>query len=241
MRQGSTSWFFSLLSRQNLLRIWMLLLRFLRMLIAPSVLDANFQNFQSEIDSIATSDRIHLDIMDGQYVPNISFGPPVFKQIDFSIPIEAHLMVDNPQNFFDMFIELGCMGITFHIENTGPDFALVYLEDLKKRGIKAGICVDGDTDVSVLNADILNVADQVLLMSVKAGFGGQSFREEVYDKITWLRDQGFDGEIEIDGGVNTENAPKLAEAGADIVVIGSALMKQPTQQRGEIIAQIQSI
>ena len=209
------------------------------MLIAPSVLDANYQSFQSEIDSIATCDRIHLDVMDGQFVPNISFGPPVFKQIKFPVPIEAHLMVDNPQNFFDMFVELGCMGITFHIENTGPDFALEYLQDLRSRGIKSGICVDGDTDIEILSPELLEASDQILLMSIKAGFGGQKFRPEIYDRIKWVRDQGYKGEIEIDGGVNLKNAPKLGEAGADIVVIGSALMKQPVEDRAGIIEQVQ--
>ncbi len=210
------------------------------MKISPSILDANYQYFQSEIDSISTADRIHLDVMDGQFVPNISFGPPVFKQIKFPVEIEAHLMVDNPGNFFDMFEGLGCVGITFHIENTGETKAIELLKNLKNRGLKAGICVDGDTEIEVLTPEILELSDQVLLMSIKAGFGGQQFRDVTYDRIKWVRSQGFTGEIEIDGGVNLDNAPKLAEAGADIVVIGSALLKQPIEDRAGIIEQVQS-
>jgi len=210
------------------------------MKISPSVLDANYQQFQAEIDSLCTADRIHLDIMDGQYVPNISFGPPVFKSIAFPVEIEAHLMVENPENFIEMFIVLGCRTITFHIENTGLERAKDLLKVIKSKDINAGICVDGDTEVAILDDEILSLADQVLLMSVKAGFGGQVFREEIYDKIQTLRKKGYKGEIEIDGGVNLENAPKLASAGADIVVIGSALMKKPIEERASIIQTVQA-
>jgi ribulose-phosphate 3-epimerase len=113
------------------------------MKIAPSILDADFKNFQTEIDSIATADRVHLDIMDGQFVPNLSFGPPILKTINFPIETEAHLMVENPERFFDMFLHLGVSGITFHIENTGQDKALALLEFLKENNVRAGICIDG--------------------------------------------------------------------------------------------------
>ncbi len=211
------------------------------MKISPSILDANFQNLQTEIDSIKTADRIHLDIMDGQYVPNLSFGPPILKSINFPVEIEAHLMVNNPENFFDMFQNLGCKTITFHIENTGISKTLELFKNLKTRGIKAGICLDGFTSTDFLSDEILKQADQILIMSVKAGFGGQSFMTESIKKIKNLRDRGFKNEIEVDGGVVLENAPLLKEAGADIVVSGSFIMKKTFKERTQIITDFQKI
>ena len=211
------------------------------MKISPSILDANFACLQSEIDSIATADRIHLDVMDGQYVPNLSFGGPVLKGLNYPVETEAHLMVNDPENFFDMFIGVGCKTITFHIENTGRARALQLLMQLQSKGVKAGICVDGYTDVDFLDDEILKVADQVLLMSVKAGFGGQSFMPEVIEKIKSLRARGYEGEIEVDGGVVLDNVGLLKEAGADIVVSGSFIMKKPEAERAEIIKAFQAV
>lgn len=211
------------------------------MKISPSILDADFGNLQSELDSIATSDRIHLDIMDGHYVPNLSFGGPVLKNLNYPVETEAHLMVNNPENLFDMFIGVGCKTITFHIENTGKEKALVLLDKLQSRGIKAGITLDGFTDTDFLNDEILQTADQILLMSVKAGFGGQSFMPEVLDKIKSLRARGFAKEIEVDGGVTLDNVVALKDAGADIIVVGSFLMKKPVYKRAGIIEAFQKV
>ncbi len=210
------------------------------MKISPSILDADFGNLQSEIDSIKTAARVHLDIMDGNYVPNLSFGIPVLKKINFPIPIEAHLMVNNPESYFDSFHDLGVIAITFHIENTlGREVEL--LKDLKERGIMAGICVDGYTSVDELSDEVLELADQILLMSVKAGFGGQSFMTEVYDKIKTLRERGYKNEIEVDGGCVLDNAAELKEAGADILVVGSFLMKRDEGERAGIIDDFKKI
>jgi len=202
--------------------------------IAPSILDANFQNLQSEIDSLATADRIHLDIMDGNFVPNLSFGASILSKIDFPTPIEAHLMVENPENYFDQFQKLGVEGITFHAENTGSR-AIEFLKNLKSRGLRAGICVDGFSKIEILPEKSIEIADQILLMSVKAGFGGQKFLPEVLEKIKILRAKKFRGEIEVDGGITLENAKKLKFAGADVVVVGSFLMKKPAKNRRQII------
>ena len=207
--------------------------------IAPSILDANFGSLQTDIDSISNADRIHLDIMDGQYVPNLSFGVPVLKKIDWKNEFEVHLMVNNPESFFGDFIELGVMGITFHIENTGREKALELLQDLKSCGVKAGIALDGHTSTDFLDDEILKTADQILVMSVKAGFGGQSFMVDSLKKIKSLRERGFEGEIEVDGGVNVENVRALESAGADVVVVGSFLMKQKSNKRANIIMEIQ--
>jgi len=212
------------------------------MKIAPSILDADFTNLQTEIDSLAKADRIHLDIMDGHYVPNMSFGASTLRKIDWGTQnTEVHLMVNNPENFFADFLALGVSGITFHIENTGQERALELLQDLRSCNVRAGICIDGYTSAGFLSGDILKAADQILVMSVKAGFGGQSFMPEALEKIKTLRTRGYKGEIEIDGGVNIENAPDIAAAGCDIAVVGSFLMKQKPARRLEVIKQFQAL
>lgn len=205
------------------------------MKIAPSILDANFQNLQTEINSIQTTDRVHLDIMDGQFVPNLSFGLPALKDINFPIKTEAHLMVNNPENFFDTFQKLGCDTITFHIENTGIEKAKELLKNLQNRNINAGICVDGYTEIAFLDDEILNLADQILLMSVKAGFGGQNFMTSVLEKAKTLREKGFQKEIEVDGGVTLDNVELLKKSGVDVVVVGSFLMKKEIEERKRLI------
>jgi len=211
------------------------------MRIAPSILDADFTNISAEIESLKTADRIHLDIMDGHYVPNLSFGPLVLKNADFPIPTEAHLMVERPENFFDMFIGLGVQGITFHIENTGEKKALELLKTLKNHGIRTGISIDGHTEPDALSDEILRTADQVLVMSVKAGKGGQSFMPEAAEKIKTLRNRGFEKEIEVDGGVDTEKINLLKNATCDICVVGSFLMKKSPTDRASIIQEMQNM
>ena len=212
------------------------------MKISPSILDANFQNLQKEIDSIAAADRIHLDIMDGNFVPNLSFGPPVFRKIKFPISIEAHLMVKNPELFFEDFLKFEkIFGITFHAEIFPEKKILEILHFLKLKKICAGICFDADTKLENFSEKIFAAAEKILLMSVRAGFGGQKFRPEVFEKIKFLRQKNFKKEIEIDGGVNLENAPKLKKAGADIAVVGSFLMKKNPTDREKIIREFQKI
>ncbi|NCP67001.1 ribulose-phosphate 3-epimerase [bacterium] len=210
------------------------------MKISPSILDADFKAVQQDLDSIATADRIHLDVMDGQYVPNLSFGPPVLKNLNYPVEYEVHLMAQNPDRFVDLFCDMGVSTFTFHIETVTEEKALELFNGLKERGVKAGICIDGATPVSALSDEVLDQADQVLVMSVQAGFGGQSFMPESINKIKTLRARGFKAEIEVDGGVNLDNVKLLAQAGADIVVVGSALMKQPTALRANLITQFQS-
>ncbi len=205
------------------------------MKISPSILDADFNNLSAELESIKTADRIHLDIMDGQYVPNLSFGMAVLKNIKFPVETEAHLMVLNPANFLDDFVKLGVKTFTFHIEATGIPQAIELLKEIKSRGIFAGISIDGYTDPDWLTDEILELADQILVMSVKSGFGGQSFMPAAVLKVEELRARGFSGEIEVDGGINDENFVELAAAGADIVVVGSFLMKKSREKRAEII------
>jgi len=211
------------------------------MKISPSILDADFANLQSEVDSISNADRIHLDIMDGKYVPSITFRASDLENVHFPVDIEAHLMCDHPEIFFDEFQKLGVIGITFHIENTGEVRALELFQNLKSRELRAGICIDGYTGAEVLSDKILEQVDKILVMSVKAGKGGQSFMTESLDKIKTLRERGFEGEIEVDGGVTLDNVGWLKEAGVDIVVVGSFVMKKPVEERSEIIKEFQKV
>jgi ribulose-phosphate 3-epimerase len=211
------------------------------MKISPSILDADFMRLGAELESIATCDRIHLDIMDGQYVPNLSFGAAMLKRIAFEKETEVHLMVNNPEYMFEPLVKLGVKTIIFHIENTGRARALELVGQLQKMGVRAGVCIDGYTEVAFLDDAILKAADMILLMSVKAGFGGQKFMETVVDKAQTLRTRGFEGEIEVDGGVNLDNAPRLAAAGVDIVVVGSFLMKHDVAERAMVIEKFQSL
>lgn len=212
------------------------------MKISPSILDANFQTLQQEIDSIGTADRIHLDIMDGHYVPNMSFGASILKNINFPIETEAHLMVNNPENFIPMFQDINVGTLSFHIENTGTQRALQLLRYIQKNTeTKAGIVLDGYTNVDWLSSEILQTADQILVMSVKSGFGGQSFMPEAIQKIKQLRQRGFQKEIEVDGGVTLENIQDIKEAGADIVVVGSFIMKKTIPERDSLIQAFQKV
>jgi len=194
------------------------------MLIAPSILDANFGQLQIDLDSLKDADRIHLDVMDGHYVPGMTFGASIFRQVTFPVETEVHLMVENPGAFFEHFINMGVKGITFHIETVDEPQAINLLQQLKQAGIKAGICIDGYTEPSALSDNVLQLADQVLIMSVTAGKGGQSFMPESLEKCRTLRDRGFTGEIEFDGGVKLNNVEQIKQAGGDIVVVGSYLM-----------------
>jgi ribulose-phosphate 3-epimerase len=212
------------------------------MKISPSILDANFQSLQSEIDSLANADRIHLDIMDGHYVPNMSFGASILQNIQFPVETEAHLMVNNPETFIPLFRDIHVGTIGFHIENTGTTKAIQLLDFIRHHfGIKAGIVVDGYTNIEWLTPEILDRADQVLIMSVKSGFGGQSFMPEALDKIRTLRQKGFQKEIEVDGGVTLDNIQAIKDAGADIVVVGSFLMKHNPTERSDIIRAFQNV
>lgn len=206
------------------------------MKLAPSILDADFSKLQQELDSLAACDRIHLDIMDGLYVPNTSFWAEDVDGYVFPVPHEVHLMTENPRQYFDSFIALGTTGIAFHIEAvSGESEALDLLAELRDRGVRANIALDGYTNHSELTDRILENADQVLVMTIKAGKGGQTLLPECLDKVRFLRERGYDKEIEIDGGVNGDTAEASVAAGIDIAVVGSYLMKANLQTRKERI------
>ena len=199
-------------------------------LIAPSVLAADFSNLQRDIEMINESDAdwFHIDIMDGVFVPNISFGMPVLRDIKKHAKktIDVHLMIVNPDQYIETFATLGADILTVHWEACTHMHRTI--QAIKAAGMKAGIALNPHSSVNQLK-DIIKDIDLVCLMSVNPGFGGQSFIENTFDKVKELKEliqsSGSDCQIEIDGGVTNENAKKLVQAGANILVAGSYVFK----------------
>lgn len=195
-------------------------------LIAPSILAADFGNLQSEVEMVNNSQAqwFHIDIMDGVFVPNISFGFPVLKQIQkhATKPLDVHLMIVNPDQFIKKFAEHGTEILTVHIEACNHLHRTV--QAIHAEGMKAGVALNPHTNIDLLE-DIIVDIELVCLMSVNPGFGGQKFIENTYNKVKKLKklivEKNSKALIEIDGGVNAETAPKLLEAGADVLVAGS--------------------
>ena len=198
-------------------------------LIAPSMLAADFLHLEKDVETVNKyADIFHLDVMDGAFVPNISFGFPVIEAIAAKAekPMDVHLMIIEPEKYVDRFAALGAEMISFHLNATKDPAAL--LRHIRSLGVKAGLVINPDIPVEDL-FPYLQDADYVLLMSVFAGFGGQKFIEATYDRIRTLKAeiqrQELDIKIEVDGGVSPSNAAALAEAGAEIIVAGSAVFK----------------
>ncbi|SHI75029.1 ribulose-phosphate 3-epimerase [Flavobacterium terrae] len=195
-------------------------------LIAPSVLAADFANLQRDIEMINSSeaDWFHIDIMDGVFVPNISFGMPVLDAINKHAKktIDVHLMIVDPDRYISTFKKLGTDVLTVHYEASTHLHRT--LQAIKAEGMKAGVALNPHTNVSLLE-DVIKDIDLVCIMSVNPGFGGQSFIENTYKKVQQLKEiiirNGASTLIEIDGGVTSKNAKQLAEAGADVLVAGS--------------------
>lgn len=193
------------------------------------MLAADFLHLEKDIETVNRyADIFHLDVMDGAFVPNISFGFPVIEAIASKAekPMDVHLMIIEPEKYVDRFAALGTEMISFHLNASKDPAAL--LKHIRSLGVKAGLVINPDIPVEEL-FPYLQDADYVLLMSVFAGFGGQKFIEATYDRIRTLKAeiarQGLDIKIEVDGGVSASNAAALAEAGAEIFVAGSAVFK----------------
>lgn len=199
-------------------------------LIAPSVLASDFANLQSEIEMLNSSeaDYIHIDIMDGRFVPNISFGMPVLAAIQKHAkkPLDVHLMIEEPERYVPEFQRLGANIISVHYEAC-PHLHR-NLQQIKALSCKAGVALNPHTPVNLLK-EVIQDIDLVCMMSVNPGFGGQSFIENTYNKVRELKQLIIESNsstlIEIDGGVNKDNAPKLLDAGADVLVAGSFVFK----------------
>ena len=198
--------------------------------IAPSLLAADFSKLAEEIKKVENADMLHLDVMDGHYVPNISFGPAVIKAARkvTKMYFDCQLMIDNPDRYLKQFVDAGCNSISFHPETVKDP--LKTIETLKIFGVKAGIAINNR--VPIENAyPFLSKVDFVLVMSVEAGFGGQKFNSEALQKIKALSEElqkrKLKLDIEVDGGVTLENAPDLVKAGANILVTGTSVFGTP--------------
>ncbi|MEH6889977.1 ribulose-phosphate 3-epimerase [Bacillus sp. JJ864] len=209
--------------------------------IAPSILSADFSRLGEEIKDVEKggADYIHVDVMDGHFVPNITIGPLIVEAIRpiTSLPLDVHLMIENPDQYIETFAKAGADIITVHVEACPHLHRTIQL--IKSQGIKAGVVLNPHTPVSMIE-HVLEDIDMVLLMTVNPGFGGQKFIHSVLPKVRqvadMIRERNLQVEIEIDGGVNTETAKLCVEAGANVLVAGSAVYNE--KDRGAAIAAI---
>jgi len=194
--------------------------------INPSILAADFVNMQSELARIASADFVHVDVMDNHFVPNLTFGPQMVERIQATspVPLDVHLMIDDPERWAPGYAELGAASVTFHLEASAEPVTLA--RRLRAIGARAGVAVKPATPVEGL-FDVLDEFDQILVMTVEPGFGGQGFMPETMPKLRLLADEaarrGSQVWLQVDGGISESTIGQAAEAGADTFVAGSAV------------------
>ena len=200
--------------------------------IAPSILSADFGRLQEEVHSVeaAGADWVHVDVMDGHFVPNLTIGPPVVEALRkvTSLPLDVHLMITNPDCFIPEFVQAGANSLTVHVE-TCPHLHRT-IQMIKEHGVRAGVTLNPATSLITLE-EIIAEVDLVLVMSVNPGFGGQEFIPSILNKIQHARElitrTGSRAALEVDGGVKVENAAEIIKAGANVLVAGSAIFESP--------------
>ncbi|MDR1633873.1 MAG: ribulose-phosphate 3-epimerase [Bifidobacteriaceae bacterium] len=192
--------------------------------IAPSILTADFANLERELDRVANADWVHLDVMDGHFVPNLTIGLPVVRRIAqiSPLPADVHLMIEDPDRFAPDYAAAGAKSVTFHLEAARGPVRLA--RELRALGAKAAVAINPATPVAAL-ADLIDEVDMILIMSVEPGFGGQSFIERSLSKLRQAKELigSRPVKLEIDGGADRTTVPRIAAAGADVIVAGSAV------------------
>jgi ribulose-phosphate 3-epimerase len=212
------------------------------MRIAPSILSADFANLEAELQTISSADLIHVDVMDGHFVPNLTIGLPVVARLQqvSKVPLDVHLMIENPESWVGKYAATGASSITFHLEAAKDPRACVAA--IKENGAKVGISISPGTTFSEVR-DYLTVVDMLLVMTVEPGFGGQGLIESVVPKIKeakeFMLSQGLSTSLQVDGGVGTQNIVMLATAGADTFVAGSAVFS--ASNRNERIDELRAM
>ena len=213
--------------------------------VAPSILAANFNELYNEVKSVESSDYLHIDVMDGHFVPNISLGTCVYKGLKGKVDLvfDVHLMISDPRKYADDFIKAGADILTFHYEAVNTKEEIIELINyIKSKNVKAGISIKPGTDVKALD-DYLELVDLILVMSVEPGFGGQSFMPVALEKITYLKDKkqlnNYKYEIEVDGGINKETSKLCVDAGVEVLVAGTYIYNN--KDREQLIKEMQNL
>jgi len=212
------------------------------MRIAPSILSADFANLEAELESIASADLIHVDVMDGHFVPNLTIGLPVVARLQqvSKVPLDVHLMIENPELWAGKYASTGASSITFHLEASMDPIDCA--ASIRECGARVGISISPGTPFSEVK-DFMDLVDMLLVMTVEPGFGGQGLIESVVPKIREAKDfissQGLSTSLQVDGGVGTQNIAMLAAAGADTFVAGSAVFS--ASDRNSRIAELRAL